>query len=148
MATTVTNIVHDEPYLGNRIQRENSSAIPNLNYTNFNLGFDLTVRSIKIGKLAELKDLWIYSGYFVLITFSISLSVYFVFQTSHAVIRPLRTLNLRMIEVIEQENINEGDFGGQDDDTETSCKEILNLQDQFFQLLSDYNFTKNTFLTQ
>ena len=69
--------------------------------------------AVRIGSIIDVKrDPYLFTLYGVLVILSLFLSIYFVFQTSHAVIRPLRNLNSRMNEVIEQENTNEIDFRG------------------------------------
>ena len=73
------NVLHDTPYLENRELREDVDAEPLITARNFNLGYDLTVKAIKIGKLANKNDIILFVVYFVLIAFAIFLSVYFVF---------------------------------------------------------------------
>ena len=73
----------------------------------------------------ELSDLKYYAAILVTLVLSLILSTYCVFQTSHAVIKPLRVLNMRMNEILQEENYNEVSL----DTSSGKCKEIKNLQD-------------------
>lgn len=79
---------------------------------------------IDIG-LFDISDLKYYSAMLVALVLSLLLSAYCVFQTSHAVIKPLRILNMRMNEILQEENYNEVSL----DSSGGTCKEIKNLQD-------------------
>ena len=48
----------------------------------------------------EPRDLLYYGAIFTILVLSLLLSTYCVFQTSHAVIKPLRALNMRMNEIL------------------------------------------------
>ena len=51
-----------------------------------------------------LEDLKYYGAIFVTLIVSLLLSTYCVFQTSHTVIKPLRILNMRMNEILQEDN--------------------------------------------
>lgn len=55
----------------------------------------------------ELSDLKYYGSVAAVLIVSLILSTYCVFQTSHAVIKPLRILNMRMNEILQANNYNE-----------------------------------------
>ena len=74
---------------------------------------------------------------------SLLLAVFCVYKTSDAVIKPLRVLNKRMSEMLQEENYNEVNF-----DMSSSCQEIGKLQNDFKSLINDYKFTQNVFLKQ
>ena len=54
----------------------------------------------------EVSDLRYYAAIFVTLVISLLLSTYCVFQTSHAVIKPLRILNMRMNEILQDDSYN------------------------------------------
>ena len=72
----------------------------------------------------EMSDLKYYGAIFLVLILSLLLSTYCVFQTSHAVIKPLRILNTRMNEIMQEGNYNEVNL----DDSSGKCKEINSLQ--------------------
>ena len=74
-------------------------------------------------KAFEWKDMKYYSAIFVTLILSLVLSTYCVFQTSHAVIKPLRVLNMRMSEILQEDNNAEVALEGQSD----GCEEIAKL---------------------
>ena len=55
-------------------------------------------------KVFMLEDLKYYGAIFVTLIVSLLLSTYCVFQTSHTVIKPLRILNMRMNEILQEDN--------------------------------------------
>ena len=72
----------------------------------------------------------------------IMLLVWFcIFQTTHRMIRPLRNLNDRMIEIME-----EGDADAAEINIQESCKEIKVVERIFKQLIQDRQFSNNDFL--
>ena len=84
-----------------------------------------------------------YGSILVTLILSLLLSTYCIFQTSNAVLKPLRVLNMRMNEILQDDNFDEvslGQGGG--------CEEIAKLQAQFSDLISDYKFTQNEFIKQ
>ena len=64
-----------------------------------------------------------------------------IFQTTHRMIRPLRNLNERMIEIME-----EGDADATEMNIAESCKEIKVVEQIFKQLIQDRQFSNNDFL--
>ena len=91
-----------------------------------------------------LEDLKFYAIIVATLVLSLLLSTYCVFQTSHAVIKPLRILNQRMNEILKANNYNELGL----DSSSGKCQEIRELQVQFSHLISDYKFTQNEFMKQ
>lgn len=87
-------------------------------------------------------DLKFYALIVVSLALSLLLATIFLYQTVHAIIKPLRVLNTRMNEILKADNYNECDFNT----GLSQCKEIKNLQDQFSDLISDYKFTQNEFM--
>ena len=85
-----------------------------------------------------------YSAIAACLIFSLLLSTYCVNQTSSAVIKPLRILNMRMNEILQEDNYNEVQL----DCSSGQCKEIKDLQKKFSDLISDYKFTQNEFMKQ
>ena len=85
----------------------------------------------------QLSDLKYYSAIVACLIVSLFLSTYCVFQTSHAVIKPLRVLNMRMTEILQEDNYNEVQL----DSSSGQCREIKDLQKKFSDLISDYKFT-------
>ena len=71
----------------------------------------------------QLKDLWYYSGILATLGTSLLLTTCCVFQTSHAVIKPLRVLNTRMKEILQDDNYNEVSMNSED----SKCREIRDL---------------------
>ena len=92
----------------------------------------------------EISDLRYYSAIVATLVLSLLASTYCVFQTSSAVIKPLANLNQRMNEILQEDNFNDFNLDSKDG----KCKEIMDLQDQFSELISDYKFTQNEFLKQ
>ena len=71
----------------------------------------------------EVNDLIYYSLIAAALVLSLLLSTYCVFQTSHQVIRPLRILNTRMNEILQEDNYDSLDLDG----LGGKCKEISDL---------------------
>ena len=88
-------------------------------------------------KVFEWSDIKYYSAILLTLIISLLLSTYCVFQTSHAVIKPLRVLNMRMNEILQDDNYDQSALEGQSG----GCEEIAKLQAQFSDLISDYKFT-------
>ena len=74
-------------------------------------------------KAFEWSDMKFYGSVFVILVVSLMLSTYCIFQTSHAVIKPLRVLNQRMNEILQAENFDEVQLDGH----EGQCQEISAL---------------------
>lgn len=92
----------------------------------------------------EPKDLIFYGTIFVCLVIALLASTVCVFQTSHAVIKPLRVLNMRMTEILQGDSYDQINLEG----SSAGCKEIGDLQTQFSDLISDYKFTQNEFMKQ
>ena len=75
-------------------------------------------------KSFEWSDFKYYAAILCTLVLSLLLSTYCVFQTSHAVIKPLRILNMRMNEILQADNYNEVHL----DSSSGKCKEIKGLQ--------------------
>ena len=71
-------------------------------------------------KVFEAGDLIYYGAILVTLIMSLLLSTYCVFQTSHAVIKPLRVLNMRMNEILQSGDYSEVHL----DSNSGKCKEI------------------------
>ena len=69
-------------------------------------------------------DMKYYGSVAAVLVASLLLSTYCVFHTSHAVIKPLRILNMRMNEILQANNYNEVHL----DSSSGKCKEIKELQ--------------------
>lgn len=91
------------------------------------------------------EDIVIYSLCMIALLVSLCCSIYCVFQTSKAVIKPLSQLNMRMTEILHDDiNAVSLDNG----DAEGKCADIKRLQEKFSDLISDYKFTQNDFMKQ
>lgn len=90
-------------------------------------------------------DLKFYGPCFAAVVFSMLLSTCCVLETSNAVINPLRQLNMRMTEILQDESL---EVVSLDNHSTDRCREIKSLQDHFSALISDYKFTQNAFMKQ
>lgn len=109
----------------------------------FYLGVVLESFTIEVN-MFEVSQLVTFSIIIITLILSLCLSTYCVFQTSHHVIKPLRILNTRMMEILQQDNYDSVNL----DSKVGTCKEISDLQEQFNDLISDYKFTQNEFMKQ
>lgn len=82
---------------GTKVEGEDSYA--------FLIGVVPTVESFNV-KFFQSKDLWYYVIIVTTLIASLFLTTCCVFQTSHAIIKPLRVLNTRMNEILEEDNYN------------------------------------------
>ena len=78
-------------------------------------------------KMFKWSDLKTYSACLIALILSMMISAYCVHRTSSAVMFPLRQLNMRMTEILQDEKLDSATLDSQSE----KCKEIRNLQDQF-----------------
>ena len=64
-----------------------------------------------------------------------------IFKASHELIKPLRHLNERMLEILDEDNVGDAELK-----TEESCLEITALNHMFKNLIQDRQFSHNEFL--
>ena len=103
IAAPIINVLLDDPYEGNLTKREDDNEEP-LKTQSFYLGMNLVQPDITMDffRADDIKQYGTAVG--VLLVFII-FSICCVFQVSHTVIRPLRVLNSRMMEIIESDNL-------------------------------------------